>query len=73
MPTNYNETTIAWKSKGLLDESIKLLATQHKSVAPKLKWIYNSRNAVEFKGSFSKQKEATFTLRKVVFCLLPIN
>ena len=66
MPTGYSETIIAWKSKGLSDERTKPTTTRRKSLAPKLKWIHNSKTAVKFKGSCLKQGKATFTRSNVV-------
>ena len=48
MPVGDNETIIAWKSKGLLDVSVSPLITRGNSLAPKLKWIHNSKRTVEF-------------------------
>ena len=49
MTTGDTETISAWKSKGLSGKSIKPRTTSSTSVAPKLKWIHNSKIAVEFK------------------------
>ena len=65
-PTVDNETIVAWKSKGLSDESIKPPTEPGNSPAPKLKLIHNSKIAVEFKGSYMKQEKVTFSYRKVV-------
>ena len=46
MPDVDTETIIVWKPK----ESIKSPTTPGNSLAPKLKWVYNSKIAVEFKG-----------------------
>ena len=54
MTTGDTETIIAWKSKGLSGRSIKPRATSSNSLAPKLKWIHNSKIAVEFKDRCSK-------------------
>ena len=54
-----SETIIAWRSKGLSDESIKPTNVLGNSLALKLKWIHNSKKAV-------KQGKATFTHRNVV-------
>ena len=45
MPDVDTETIIVWKPK----ESIKSPTTPGNSLAPKLKWVYNSKIAVEFK------------------------
>ena len=37
------ETIVAWKSKGLPDEIVNLPAASGNSLAPKLKWINNSK------------------------------
>ena len=47
------------------NESIKP-TTPGNSLAPKWKWIDNSKIAVEFTGSFLKEDKATFTHRNVV-------
>ena len=73
MPTGYSETITAWKSKGLSDERIKPTTTRGKSLAPKLKWIHNSKIAVKFKESCLKQGRATFTHSNVVNFLLSMN
>lgn len=39
------KTIIAWGSKGLSTESIKTLTTPGTIVAPKPKWIHNSKEA----------------------------
>ena len=49
MTTGDTETIIAWKSKGLSGKSIKPRNTSSNSLTPKLKWIRNSKIAVEFK------------------------
>ena len=41
MPTGDTETIVAWKSKALLEETIKPPTTPGNSIAPKLKWIHN--------------------------------
>ena len=66
MPTGNTKTIVAWKSKELSEESIKAPITPVNNVAPKLKWIHDSKIAVEFKGSCLKQDKATFTKRNVV-------
>ena len=62
MLTGDTETIITWKKKGLFDESIKVsIITPGNGVAPKLKWIDNSKIAAEFRGSCFEQDKATFT------------
>ena len=66
MPTGDTEKIIAWRLKCLSDESIKPPTTPDKNLAPKLKWIYNSKKVVELKGRSLKQDETTFTHGNVV-------
>ena len=47
MPTGHTETIIAWKAKKLSYESIKPKTSPGNSLAPKLRWIHNSKTAVE--------------------------
>ena len=54
MPTDDTETIIAWKPKRLSHESVKILITLSNSLSPKLKWIHNSKIAVEFRGTCLK-------------------
>ena len=50
-----DETIIAWKCKGVLDESIFFPHTAGNNSAPRLKWFSNSKIEVEFTGSCLKQ------------------
>ena len=43
MAVGDTETTIASKSKGLIDESMRPFTTKSSSLAPKLNWIHNSK------------------------------
>ena len=52
MPVGGTETIIAWKFKGLSYKIIKSPTGTDKSVSPKLKWLHNSKIAVEFNGSY---------------------
>ena len=47
-------------------ESIKPPTTPNNSLTSKLKWIHNSKIAVEFKDICLKQEKVTFTYRNVV-------
>ena len=50
------------EKKGLLDESTKVsIITPGYGVAPRLKWIDNSKIAAEFRRSCFEQDKATFT------------
>ena len=57
---------IAQKLEELSDESIKPATSPGNSLAAKLKWIYNSKIAVEFKGSCKKQDKRNFILRNMI-------
>ena len=48
IPTSDTGTIIPWKLKGLSDESIKLPTKLDNPLKTKLKWIHNSKVAVEF-------------------------
>ena len=50
----------SWKSKGLSEESIKLLATSSNGLAPSLNYI-GVKAKVNFSGSCLKQNKNTFT------------
>ena len=63
MLSGNTEATIAWKSKWLSDEGIKLPTTPGNNLCPKLKWIHYSRMSVEFKESYLKQDKETSTHR----------
>ena len=69
MPTGDTETIVAWKSKALLEETIKPPATPGNSIAPKPKWIHNLI-AVECKGTCFKQDNTTFTHRNFLNLLI---
>ena len=43
MTTDDTETIIVWKVKGLSHESIKPSTPPGNSLAPKMKWIYDSK------------------------------
>ena len=74
MPTSDTETIIPWKSKGLSDENIRPSVTPGNSLVPKLKWIYNAKVAVEFRGgSCLEQYKATFTHGNVVNLFISMN
>ena len=59
MPTGDIETITARKSKGLSEKSITPSTTPSNSLASKVKWIHNSKMAVEFIGTCLEDK-ATF-------------
>ena len=61
---------LAWKSKGLSEESIKPSATLDNGLTPKLIFIENAKIAIEFKRSCLKQDKATFTDRNIVNLLI---
>ena len=63
MPIN-NDAIIAWKSEGLLGESIKLHFTSYNSLNLELNHIDNPETQVKFGGSCREQK--TFTPRKII-------
>ena len=65
-PTGVTETIVAWKSKGLSDESIKLTNTQGINLVPKLKWIHNSKITLEVRGSCSKQDKSRYFIHRYV-------
>ena len=56
---------IAWKSKGLSDESIKLPATSDNSFASSLDYI-SIKTRVKFIAQCLKQDRVTFTHKKIV-------
>ena len=53
-PTGVTERIVAWKSKGLLDESIKLTKKTRYYSCSKVKWIHNSKITLEVRGSCLK-------------------
>ena len=61
MPTGDTETIIAWEYKGLFKKSIKPHTAPGNNISPKLKWIHNSKIAVELKGTCFKLDNTTFT------------
>lgn len=61
-----NDRILPWKSKGLLEESIKPPATWDDTLVPKLSFIYNAKIVVEYKESCLKQEKGGFTHRNVV-------
>ena len=67
------DTIIALKSKILSEEKNKLPATPSTSLAPKWKWIYNSKLATEFKEIWWEQEKATFTHANVENLLISKN
>ena len=66
MPTGETETNITWKSKRLSDESTKPPVAPSNILAPEMRWIHNSKIAVEFKGGCLKEDKTTFTQRNMV-------
>ena len=65
------DTTVEWKSKGLLNEKIRPPTTENNSLSPKLRWMNNSKIRVEFKGSSLKQDKVNFYSKKYskfVYC-----
>ena len=54
IPTGVTERIVAWKSKGLLDESIKLTKKTRYYSCSKVKWIHNSKITLEVRGSCLK-------------------
>ena len=72
-PTGDTETIISYKFKRLSDEIIKSPATSGNGLTPKLKWSQNSKIVKEFKGSWLRQDNTTFTHGNVVFSLLTMN
>ena len=69
IPTGDTERIMEWKSKGFPSESIEPPTTSDNSFAPELKWIHNSKIAVEFKKSCSKQDKDTFNNTNVASLL----
>ena len=61
---------LTWKSKGLSEESFKLLATSDNCLAPKLGFIHNGKIGMKFKGGCLKQGKTIFTHRNVVKLLI---
>lgn len=59
-------TIIAWKLKGLSDETIMPPTAPANILAPKLKWFHNSKIAVKLNGSCLKLVKATFSPKNVV-------
>ena len=62
MPNGDTETVLAWKFKGLSDKCIKPRTTSNNTLAPKLKWIQNSKISVDFKRICLKQDKVTFKM-----------
>ena len=60
MPTGDTETMIPWKSKGLSEESIKYSTIPGNRHARKLKCIYNSKKAAEFKMVLPEIRQNNF-------------
>ena len=71
--TGDTETIISYKFKRLSDEIIKPPATSGNGLTPKLKWSQNSKIVKEFKGSWLRQDNTTFTHGNVVFSLLSMK
>ena len=69
IPTGDTERIVEWKSKGFPSESIEPPTTSDNSFAPELKWIHNSKIAVELKKSCSKQDKDTFNNTNVASLL----
>lgn len=57
---------LAWISKELSKESIKLLNASDNGLAPKLICIYNARIAVTFEGIYLNQNITSFNHRNVI-------
>ena len=66
MPNSVTETITTWKLKDLLGESVKPPITSGNSLAPKLKYIHNSKIVAECKGSCLKQDQSSFTCKNVL-------
>ena len=63
---NSGDHILAWKSKGLSDESIKPPATSNNSLAPSLNYIGTTKTRVKFDWSCLKQNKITITHGKIV-------
>ena len=56
---------LSWQSKGLSNESIKLLTTSNNSLSPRLNY-YGTKIRVQFTKCCLKQPSHTFTHKKIV-------
>ena len=61
------EKAVWWKHKDLSTEKLTTPTTTDNSLSPLTKWIENSNFCLMFKGSFFKQKDATFTRPNIIF------
>ena len=55
---------LPWQSKGLFNESIKLLTTADNSLTPELNY-YGTKTKIKFTGSCLKQSSRIFTHKKI--------
>ena len=56
---------LSWKSKGLCDESIKLLSTSNKMLNPSINYT-GTKARVKFNGDCLKQEKTSFDLGKII-------
>ena len=61
---------MSWKSKGLWTEKLTILTTTGNTFSPSIKWYIESHFCLIFKGSFLKQRDATFTPPNKIIPLL---
>ena len=64
--TTVDAKVMTWRSKRLLDESIKFPATSHNSLSPTLDYFNNLKFQVEFNGSCLKADKVSFTPNKII-------
>ena len=64
------KTIIVWTPKGLSDEINKPPAASDNSFAPKLKWIGNSKLAIEVDGSCFRQEKGIFKFLVLIFFIV---
>ena len=63
--SNNDSNILSWKSKGLIDESIKPPSTYNKLLNPSVDYV-GTKARVKFNGDCSKQDKISFDHRKIV-------
>ena len=63
------EKIVSWKSKNLSSVKFTTLTTTDNSLSPSIKWYENTFSSI-FKGSWLKQKHATYTPPSRIFFIV---
>ena len=63
--SNNDSNILSWKSKGLIDESIKPPSTYNKLLTPSVDYV-GTKARVKFNGDCLKQEKITFNHGKIV-------